>query len=254
MPREPIPTWFFAATVVRLGDRFLLVQERKHDGQWSLPAGRVGRRESLIDAAVRETREEAGVLVRVTGLVRIEHTPRRRRSRLRAVFLAEPIGDTTPKQVADEESLGAAWVSLDELSKYELRGPEIGELLRYVAAGGRTYSLDVLQEEGGSYDPSTGRPSQPRLRQMRTTHSHAVPIVSTPRRALFATGGVVALAVTIALAAFGFALSGLWPGVSWAIGSALALISLLVAVRWLRVAATGRRLRPRQRSGHRGAV
>ena len=31
MPREPIPTWFFVKVVVRQGDRFLLVQERRFD-------------------------------------------------------------------------------------------------------------------------------------------------------------------------------------------------------------------------------
>ena len=41
MPREAIPTWFFAIVVVRRGDRFLLVHERKHGQLWYLPAGRV---------------------------------------------------------------------------------------------------------------------------------------------------------------------------------------------------------------------
>jgi hypothetical protein len=29
MPRDPIPTWFFIKIVVRQGDRFLLVRERR---------------------------------------------------------------------------------------------------------------------------------------------------------------------------------------------------------------------------------
>ena len=51
MPRDPIPTWFFALVVVRQGDRFLLVHEAKHGQDWYLPAGRVEPGESLTDAA-----------------------------------------------------------------------------------------------------------------------------------------------------------------------------------------------------------
>jgi hypothetical protein len=55
MARDPIPTWFFAVVVVRHGNRFLLVQERKHNQLWYLPAGRAEFGESLADAALRET-------------------------------------------------------------------------------------------------------------------------------------------------------------------------------------------------------
>jgi len=36
-PRSAIPTWFFAVVVVRKGDRFLLVHERKRGQLWHLP-------------------------------------------------------------------------------------------------------------------------------------------------------------------------------------------------------------------------
>lgn len=74
MAREPIPTWCFAVVVVRRGDRFLLVHERKHGQLWYLPAGRVEPGESFATAACRETLEEAGVPIRVTGLIRVEHS------------------------------------------------------------------------------------------------------------------------------------------------------------------------------------
>ena len=156
MARDPIPTWYFAAVVVRHGDRFLLVQERKHGERWYLPSGRVERGESLVEAAERETLEESGVKVRLTGILRVEHSPRARSARLRAVFLGEPRGDTTPKQEPDRESLGAAWVSLSELSDYPLRGPEVEEMIRYVAAGCSYAPLEILQEEGMPY-PSDSR-------------------------------------------------------------------------------------------------
>ena len=155
MSREPIPTWYFAVVVVRHGDRFLLVQERKHGQRWYLPAGRAEPGESLAEAAARETLEESGVRVRLTGVLRVEHSPSPRRARLRAVYLAEPSGDTKTKQEPDDESLRAEWVSLSELDQYEMRGPEVEQLLRYVADGGKCSPLDIIQEEGMPY-VSTG--------------------------------------------------------------------------------------------------
>lgn len=151
MAREPIPTWFFALAVVRRGDRFLLVQERKHGQLWYVPAGRVEPGESFAAAACRETLEEAGIPVRILGVVRIEHSPALRAARLRVVFLAEPADDTPPKSQPDDESLGAAWVSLEELDGLPLRGDEVRELLAYVANGGEVFPLNVLQSEGMPY-------------------------------------------------------------------------------------------------------
>ncbi len=151
MAREPIPTWCFAVVVVRRGERFLLVHERKHGQLWYLPAGRVEPGETFADAAFRETLEESGIAVRVVGILRVEHSPGALGARLRVVFLAEPSDDTSPKSVADEESLGAMWVSLDELAEYSLRGEEVRELLAYVAGGGAVYPLTLLQAEGQPY-------------------------------------------------------------------------------------------------------
>ena len=154
MPREPIPTWYFALVVVRHEDRFLLVQERKHGQLWYLPAGRVEPGETLAAGAIRETLEESGVPVRLTGMLRIEHTPRvgsapgvSGGARVRIIFVAEPAGDPTPKSAPDDESLGAEWVRLDQLDDYALRGEEVRELFEYVAEGGVVYPLELLQRE-----------------------------------------------------------------------------------------------------------
>ncbi|MFN8559058.1 MAG: NUDIX hydrolase [Dehalococcoidia bacterium] len=60
-PRAPIPTWYFALVVVRLGHRFLVVREAKHGQHWYMPAGRVEPGETMAETAVRETMEEAGI-------------------------------------------------------------------------------------------------------------------------------------------------------------------------------------------------
>ncbi|MFO0825836.1 MAG: NUDIX hydrolase [Gemmataceae bacterium] len=148
MPREPIPTWCFALVVVRRGDKFLLIHEVKHGQLWYLPAGRVEPGESFAAAAVRETQEEGGIPVRLMGILRVEHSPLDFGSRMRVIFVAEPTDDTPPKSVSDSESLEAAWVSLEELSRYPLRGDETRDLFKYVADGGTIYPLEVLQPEG----------------------------------------------------------------------------------------------------------
>lgn len=151
MPREPIPSWYFALVVVRRGDRFLLVHECKHGQLWYLPAGRVEPGETFVDAACRETLEESGIPVRVTGVIRIEHSPAAYGTRMRVIFLAEPVDDTPPKSQADEESLEAAWVSLEELGHYPLRGDEITELFAYLTRGGPVFPLSLIQPEGVPY-------------------------------------------------------------------------------------------------------
>ena len=148
MARDPIPTWYFALVIVRKDGRFLLVHECKHGQRWYLPAGRAEFGETLPAAACRETREETGVPIRLTGLLRLEHTPILGGARVRAVFLAEPIDETPPKSMPDSESLGAAWVSIADLTQFALRGPEVEELLRYVDDGGAVYPLTVLAQEG----------------------------------------------------------------------------------------------------------
>jgi phosphatase NudJ len=147
MAREAIPSWFFALVVVRRGDRFLLVRERKYGSPWAIPGGRVERGEQLAEAAVREVHEEAGVPVVLTGIYRVEHAPTPGGARVRVIFAGEPIGDTPPKTTADAESLGAAYLTLDEIRARPVRGAELIALLESVAAGRPVYPMDLIGRE-----------------------------------------------------------------------------------------------------------
>lgn len=149
MSRDPIPTWYFALVVVRQGDRFLLVQERKHGQRWYLPAGRVEPGETLADGAVRETLEESGLPVELDGVLRVEHSPGPDgTARCRVFFTAHPVDDTPPLSAPNEHSLEARRVTLAELDGLELRHPEVREVLVYVAGGGAVSPLWVLVAEG----------------------------------------------------------------------------------------------------------
>lgn len=156
MSRRPIPTWCFAIVVVRRGHEFLLVQEAKHRNTWYFPAGRVEPGETLAETARRETLEEAGVRIELTGILRFEHTVAAEgEARLRVLFVAEALAGERPKTAADEHSLGAAWVSLADLERLPLRGSEVREVLEFVARGGRVFPLDVLGFENDGWPHAT---------------------------------------------------------------------------------------------------
>ena len=159
MARDPLELHAFALVLVRRDQRVLVVRETRHGGGWYLPAGRVEPGESLMDAAVRETLEEAGVPITLEGVVRVEYTPVGRSVRVRAIFTARPSDDTPPKSVPDEHTEEARFVTLEELATLPLRGGEVESIARFVLGGGTVHSLGVLGHgsEGWRDPPRPGR-------------------------------------------------------------------------------------------------
>lgn len=100
------PLYAFSLVVCqRKSDKkFLVVQEAGSMGFW-LPGGRVEIGEELQHAAERETLEEAGVQVRLTGILKIEFSPKSSSNRLRIIFFAEPFDENNcePKTVPNYE-------------------------------------------------------------------------------------------------------------------------------------------------------
>jgi phosphatase NudJ len=146
MARAPLPTYYFALVLVRRGHRFLLTQERKYGSTWSIPGGRVEANEGLAAAAVREVFEETGVPIQLDGILRVEHTPGEP-SRVRVLFTGSPIDDTAPKATADDESLRAAYLTLDEIRALPLRGADLNALLESVVSGRQVFPLELLGHE-----------------------------------------------------------------------------------------------------------
>jgi ADP-ribose pyrophosphatase YjhB (NUDIX family) len=150
MARTPFPTHFFVLCVVRLGRRFLVVHERKHGQLFYLPAGRVEAGERLVDAAIRETLEETGVPIRIEGVLRVEHSPSPDGgTRVRVIFLASPRDDTPPEP--DGDTLGAYWVTTEELARLPQRGSEVMEMFSYIERGGAVHPLSLLTFEGAPW-------------------------------------------------------------------------------------------------------
>ncbi len=134
--RISTPSHFFVFVVVRVADRLLVVHEAKHGQRWYAPAGGVEPGESLAEAAVRETMEEAGVLVRPLGIAGVEHKWTAPSSGgplgawWRYIVVAEPVTPpgpafASPKRSPDEHTLEARWVTRAELARLPLRHPEV---------------------------------------------------------------------------------------------------------------------------------
>lgn len=151
MSRHAIPGWFFVVVVVRRGDEFLVVHERKHGGGWYLPAGRVEKGEPLVDAARRETLEESGLVVELDGVLRVEHTPLPDAVRLRVFFAATARAGAQPRATPNEHTLEARFATLEELRAMPLRGREVIDACAALAGGAPIHPLSILTFEGAPW-------------------------------------------------------------------------------------------------------
>lgn len=123
-PAAPPPTVVapFVFVAVRSPSGRVLLVRRRDSGVWELPGGRVDIGESVQAAGVRETAEEAGLLVRITGLVGLYTRPGQIvrgadgvvRQQFAVVLRGEQAGPSDPRPDGVETD-AAAWVALDAL-------------------------------------------------------------------------------------------------------------------------------------------
>ena len=136
-----------ATLVVREG-RLLCVEERAN-GQLVInqPAGHLEPDESLVEAAVRETREETGWHVRVTHLVgAYQWKAETGRHYLRFAFAAEPV-DEIPDATLDEGIVRALWLAPAELQALASRhrSPLVWRCVADYLGGSR-HPLDLVRQ------------------------------------------------------------------------------------------------------------
>ena len=141
------------ATVVVDAGRLLLVEESV-GGRLVInqPAGHLEPDESLIEAALRETREETGWDVRLTAFVGayqwkapLNADGSGGRHYLRFAFAAEPVAHD-PARTLDEGIVRALWMTPSELEASQAR--HRSPLVWRVAAdflGGRRHPLELTQ-------------------------------------------------------------------------------------------------------------
>ena len=123
---ESWPPHITVATIVQRDDRFLMVEEFKH-GRLVInqPAGHLEPGETLLEAAVRETREETGWLVTLQSFIGVYHYASGESSKtyLRFVFRAGPVEQL--EMAIDPDIANVHWLTLDEIRQSTLRSPMV---------------------------------------------------------------------------------------------------------------------------------
>lgn len=99
-------------------DGQVLLTEDEGKSGWKLPGGSVEEGELLLEAAIREVKEETGLDVEVTGIVSIqEYLKENGEHRLRIYAIAKLLGGEEKPNPGEIKNL--KWFPKEELSKLE---------------------------------------------------------------------------------------------------------------------------------------
>lgn len=136
------------ATLVEKDGRFLLVEERSNGlVVFNQPAGHVEEGETLVEAALRETLEESGWQVQLSGFLGsyVLPVPERAMTYYRFCFIAEAREQVTQK--LDSDIIAAHWLTHEEIlaRTSQLRSPLVLQCIEDYRAGKR-YPLDIIKE------------------------------------------------------------------------------------------------------------
>jgi 8-oxo-dGTP pyrophosphatase MutT (NUDIX family) len=122
-PNSLVPA---AVAVVAREDGAVLLIRRTDNGNWALPGGAIEMNESVADAAIRETFEETGIQVEITGLLGVYSNPchiihftsnDEVRREFSIALTARPVGgNPTPSS----ESSEVRWVAPGDLADYKM--------------------------------------------------------------------------------------------------------------------------------------
>lgn len=135
------------ATVVEDNGRFLLVEEWS-SGQlvYNQPAGHLDPDETLLEAAVRETLEETGYHVELTGIVGtcLYEAPANGVTYYRTTFAGKALREE-PNFTLDDGIVQAVWMTLDEMhaASAKMRSPLVIKTVEQYLKG-TPYPLDLI--------------------------------------------------------------------------------------------------------------
>ena len=142
-------TYIVGIVLINDRDEVCLIQEAKESCKykWYLPAGRVESNENLVEAAIRETKEEAGYVVEPLCMFNVEID--RASLWYRFTFLARITGGCLKeKKDADSESLQASWFKIASLAdksfQSELRACDIIDQIRLAQRYYAKFRIDSM--------------------------------------------------------------------------------------------------------------
>ncbi len=148
------PPEITVAAVTETDGRFLVVDERiDRRLLFNQPAGHVETGETLLEAIVREVREETAWLFTASGLIGVYlwRHPRTGRTTKRFAF-AGAVSDHRDAQPLDEGIVGTHWLTRAELKQREpqLRSPLVLRCIDDYLAGRRAPLAAAAQLDRGS--------------------------------------------------------------------------------------------------------
>lgn len=135
------------AAIIEQNGKFLLVEEKTDRGnRYNQPAGHLEDNETLIQAVIRETMEEAAYEFTpeaLLGVYQWKH-PLNDTTYLRFAFTGRA-GVHFPMQELDEGIVQALWMSIDEIRDKQnlLRSPQVLTCIEDYLAG-KSYPLEVI--------------------------------------------------------------------------------------------------------------
>jgi 8-oxo-dGTP pyrophosphatase MutT (NUDIX family) len=135
------------ATIVERDNRYLMVYEEADGNKvYNQPAGHLEPNETLQAAALRETLEETGWTVKLTGVVGLNlyTAPSNGITYFRTTFIAEALSQDPTRQL-DTGIIEAVWLTYEELlaRKDQLRSPMTLQIIEEYRAG-RRFPLEVV--------------------------------------------------------------------------------------------------------------
>lgn len=135
------------ATIIERDNRFLMVYEEADGKQvYNQPAGHLDPDETLREAAIRETLEETGWTVKLTGVVGVNlyTAPSNGITYLRTTFIAEAVSHDADYKL-DTGIIEAVWLTYEELveRKNQLRSPMTLQIIDDYR-NGRVFPLNVV--------------------------------------------------------------------------------------------------------------
>ncbi len=134
---------------VKKDNKILMVQENKigKKGKWNMPAGKLEENETLIDAAIRETKEETNLDVQISGLIAIQESITEMGQLIIFYFKGEYIaGEVSFNQ---EEISDVKWMTEEEIKDIDRTIIRGGETIDYILelANENLISLDRIKIE-----------------------------------------------------------------------------------------------------------
>lgn len=131
--------------------KILMVREGKgrNKGKWNFPIGHLKDEETLFEGALRETLEESGCRVQLTGFLPITETLNERGKYILIRFTAELV--SFDSEYVSKDIMEIKWMDPSEILKlqdFEFRGCNSNRKMVEYFTKKQTYPLSLL---GGNY-------------------------------------------------------------------------------------------------------